>query len=93
MPILWRKNTVQAKITDNKNKGKMNYTAEIMIDDVNIYDILKPEMRSQNRTEEKITKEKNKTKITVTSTDSTALRASLNMITKLCTTYEKMKEI
>ena len=71
----------------------MNYTTEIIIDDVNIYDILKPEMRSQNRTEEKITKEKNKTKITVTSTDSTALRASLNMITKLCTTYEKMKEI
>ena len=71
----------------------MNYTAEITIDDPGLYEILKPEIRSQNRTEEKITKEKNSTRITITSKDSTALRASMNMITKLCTTYEKMKEI
>ena len=70
----------------------MRYTAEIVIDDTNIYEILKPEIRSRDRTEEKITKEKDKTVIKITSTDSTALRASLNMITKLCTTYEKIRE-
>jgi tRNA threonylcarbamoyladenosine modification (KEOPS) complex Pcc1 subunit len=71
----------------------MNYTAEIVIDDTDVYDILKPEIRSHDRAEEKISKEKNGTKITVISKDSTALRASLNMITKLCTTYEKIKEL
>ncbi len=70
----------------------MKYTAEITIDE-DLYDILKPEIQSRNRTTEKITKDSKKTKITIISEDSTALRASLNSITKLCTAYEKMKDL
>ena len=71
----------------------MKYTAVIEVDDEDLYEIIKPEIKSRNRTTEEITKTKGKTKITMISDDSIALRASLNSITKLCTVYEKMKGI
>ena len=71
----------------------MKYKAEIVIDNPDIHDILKPEIQDRNRTKEKISKRGKETIVNIESEDSVALRATLNSITKLCTVYEKMKEI
>ena len=70
----------------------MKYKAEITIDE-DLYDILKAEMQTRSRTNEKLSRDGKKTKITIISEDSTALRGSLNSLTKLCTVYEKMKDL
>ena len=71
----------------------MNYKAEITIDNDQIYDAIKQEITQRSRTTEKITKKDGKTIISIESKDSTALRASLNSITKMCTVWEKMQNI
>ena len=71
----------------------MNYKAEITIDNDQIHDAIKQEITQRSRTTEKITKKDGKTIINIESKDSTALRASLNSITKTCTVWEKMQNI
>ena len=48
---------------------------------------------TKEQAKKEITKKEGKTIIKIESKDSTALRASLNSITKTCTVWEKMQNI
>ena len=73
----------------------MKYTADIIIkeDIEKVFKTLMPEMKEakRDRSEFTIHKSKDELRIEVKATDSVALRATLNNITKLLSVYEKVK--
>jgi len=58
-----------------------------------IFVCFEPEVGEKNRSSFKIKKEKDHVLFEITAEDSVALRATLNSITKLLTTYEKVGKV
>ena len=73
----------------------MNYKATIRVqgDADKICKSFEPEIDEKNRSNFRLTKEKDHVLFEIEAKDSTALRATLNSITKLLTAYEKIEGI
>ncbi len=73
----------------------MKYTAVIKANGnvEKIYKCFLSEIKKEDRSEVKIEKYKDYVEFKVSATDSVALRASLNSITKLLTVYEKIEAL
>ena len=73
----------------------MRYETELKVygDTKAILECFKPETQKQDRSEFDIKEEKDGVVFKIKAEDSVALRATLNSITKLLTTYEKIEEI
>ena len=74
----------------------MKILASISVYDENPENLLKvfhPEISKKDRSGFDIIKEKDQIKFLIDAKDSVALRATLNMITKLLTVYEKVEVI
>jgi tRNA threonylcarbamoyladenosine modification (KEOPS) complex Pcc1 subunit len=73
----------------------MNYKAEIKVygDPEKISKCFEPETNEKNRANFSLKKEKDHVLFEINAKDSVALRATLNSITKLLTTYEKVENI
>lgn len=73
----------------------MNYTATIKVtgDPEKITKCFEPEVNEKNRANFIIKKEKDHVLFEINAEDSVALRATMNSITKLLTTYEKVEGI
>ena len=94
MPILRQQNAIQAKNSNNKSKSKMKYHAEIIVDnDKKLFKCFETEQGKEDRSRFEIKDEGKKLKFIVDAQDSVALRATLNSITKLFTTYEKIDNL
>ena len=65
--------------------------ALISIDDVKVFDVLKPELESRHRTKESISKDSGKVVVNIESDDAVAFRASMNSLTQMLSVFEKMK--
>lgn len=95
MPILRLKDTFQTKRINYKSHSKMKYESHITVKDPNkeLYALFEKYSETQDRSEVKVTHEKDCLIVSVTAKDSVALRASLNGVTKLFTVYEKMSKL
>jgi len=69
-------------------------TARIVLaDSEGLYDIIKNEISSGNRSRVSVKKEPGKVVFEVRASDATALRAALNSIMQLVAVHEKLKKI
>ena len=95
MPLLWKQDAVQAKNYGNKSKGKMKLRASIKAygNPKDIAACCKPDMDDQKRSNITITEQEDHVVFDVQAEDATALRATVNAITKLLTVYEKAEKI
>ena len=73
----------------------MKYSSEIKVtgDIDKIIKCFEPEVGKKDRSSFNIKKEKNHALIEIDASDSVALRATLNSITKLLTVYENMEKV
>ena len=96
MPLLRQQDAVQAENYINKSKGKMSYRASIEVEgNTDHLDkiFLAEKFDKEERSSFSVEKQKSGLKFIVEANDSTALRATLNSITKLLGVYEKMRNI
>ena len=95
MPLLWKQNAFQAKNYRNKSKGKMKLRASIKAygKAKDIAACFNPEMQGKQRSNFTITENKDHIVFDIQAEDATALRATLNAITKLLTVYEKAEKM
>ena len=94
LPLLRKQDALQRKVSDNKDKGKMNYTAEIKIteDPEKVYDQLLPESKEKkNRSNFTLKKTEKEVIVEVEAEDAVAFRATMNAITQLLAVFHKVK--
>jgi len=70
---------------------KLTATIKVYGDPKTIYKAFEPELADKKRSNFTITQKKDHVLFEIEAQDSVALRATLNGITKLITTYEKLK--
>jgi len=95
MSLLWKQNAFQTKGYGNKSKGKMKLIAYIKAygNAKDIAACFNPERQGKQRSNFTITENKDHILFNIQAEDATALRATLNTITKLLTIYEKVEKI
>jgi len=95
MPLLWQQNAFQAKNNEHQSKGKMKLRASIKAygKAKNLAACFNPELHNKQRSHFTITENQDHILFDIQAEDATALRATVNAITKLLTVYEKAETI
>ena len=74
-------------------QDKMVYTAEVFVEDLNLYDCLISEPFDYERSSMNIRKDNDKVVIKITAKDAIAFRATTNALMQLLVVYDKTKKI
>jgi len=97
MPILWLKDTLQAKKNLDKGEGALRFSATIIAEDKNqfIYRSFAPEMDKarQDRSSLELSREGDNAVFKITAEDAVAFRASLNAVSSMLAVICKMMVI
>ena len=94
MSILRLKDAFQTTLGPYQSKSKMNYTTTIKVGfDPALLKSFEAEDKKGDRSSYEVSQEQKKIIFTITSTDATALKATLNSITKLLIVNEKVEKI
>ena len=95
MPLLWLKDSFQAKDHNYQSKSEMKYHLQLTINDPDVHELLEPELKRFDKVRSSIKQSKIKDGclIEIKAKDAVALRATADSVIQLLKVYEKVVEL